>query len=65
MKRVLSPMTWIGVLISWAIPAASLPTASSFWAWRSSTSISRLSEMSEKLTTAPLIRSSVNTDLAE
>ena len=29
-KRVLSPTYWAGVLISWAIPAASCPTASSF-----------------------------------
>ena len=34
-KLVLSPMNWIGVLISWAMPAASWPMASSFWAWRS------------------------------
>jgi hypothetical protein len=30
-NSTLSPTNWIGVLISWAIPAASWPTASSFW----------------------------------
>ena len=32
MNRMLSPMYWMGVLISCAIPAASCPTDSSFWA---------------------------------
>jgi len=38
-KMVLSPTYWMGVLISWAMPAASWPMASSFWAWRSCTSM--------------------------
>ena len=32
-------MYWMGVLISWAMPAAREPMDSSFWAWRSWTSI--------------------------
>ena len=36
---MLSPTNWIGVLISCAMPAASWPTDSSFWACRSSSSI--------------------------
>ncbi|MNY66325.1 hypothetical protein D3C86_2037330 [compost metagenome] len=39
---MLSPMNWMGVLISWAMPEAKRPTASSFWAWRSSTSSLRV-----------------------
>ena len=35
----MSPTNWTGVLISWAIPAASWPTASSFCARRSSVSM--------------------------
>ena len=42
-KRMLSPMYWVGVLISWAMPAARWPTDSSFWAWRSWISIMRRS----------------------
>ena len=38
-KMVLSPMYWVGVLISWAMPAASWPMDSSFWAWRIWTSL--------------------------
>src|SRR5437879_5957115 len=34
-KRTLSPTNCTGVLISCAMPAASWPTDSSFWAWRS------------------------------
>ena len=49
----LSPTNWIGVLISWAMPAARRPTASSFWARRSSISsalaTARFSEMSNRM----------------
>src|SRR5581483_679816 len=38
-KRRLSPTYWMGVLISWAMPAANCPTDSSFCAWRSWTSM--------------------------
>ena len=37
-KRTLSPMNWVGVLISCAMPADSWPMDSSFWAWASSCS---------------------------
>ena len=44
MNSRLSPMNWVGVLISWAMPEASWPMTSSFWAcwsWASSWRCSR------------------------
>lgn len=46
MKRRLSPTNWIGVLISWAMPAASCPMASSFCVCREWFSAIFLSVMS-------------------
>ena len=52
-KRVLSPIYWEGVLISWAIPAANWPMDSSFWACANWASSSLRSVISENVTTAP------------
>ena len=49
---MLSPMYWVGVLISWAMPAASWPMALMRWAWFNSRSMRCFSRSSRRWSSA-------------